>query len=119
LARLAAIPANRFARATPAERRRWSRKGVAARRNAKRERQRIALRQAEARHKERWAEFWRRRYGKLACETIRGRMILAMLPGEWYARSDIVALIGCRAAVAIPADAGGRGVAGGVEERAC
>jgi hypothetical protein len=28
-----------------------------------------------------------------ACETARGRMILAMEPGHWYGRSDIVALI--------------------------
>jgi hypothetical protein len=92
--RLAAIPTNRFARGTPAERRRWSRRGVAARRKAKRERQRIALRRAKDRHSARWAGFWRRRYGKLACETIRGQMLLAMLPGEWYARSDVVSLIG-------------------------
>jgi hypothetical protein len=65
-------------------------------RKAKRERQRVALCQAQARHKERWAEFWRTRYERLASETVRGRMILAMLPVEWYARSDLVVLIGGR-----------------------
>jgi hypothetical protein len=94
LARLAALPRNRFARATPAERRRWSRMGVAARKQKKRERQRAARRRAEQRHSERWREFWRVRHEKLACETIRGRMILAMEAGEWYARSDLVKLIG-------------------------
>jgi hypothetical protein len=93
LARLSSVPRNRFARATREERRRWSRRGVAARRKAKRERQRAALRQAAARHSERWAAFWRARYEKLACETVRGRMILAMEPGCWYGRSDVVALI--------------------------
>jgi hypothetical protein len=54
----------------------------------------VALRQAAVRHKDRWASFWRARHEKLASETVRGRMILAIEPGEWYARSDIVALIG-------------------------
>jgi hypothetical protein len=51
------------------------------------------LREAEARHKERWAS-WRARYERLACETIRGRMILAMESGYSYSRTDLVALIG-------------------------
>jgi hypothetical protein len=58
------------------------------------ERRHATIHRAAARHKERWVGFWRTRHEKLACETVRGRMILALEPGEWYAPSDVVALIG-------------------------